>query len=53
MTQLVAYELETLIRRAPFQWHLFQPNGQVTPGTSITPGRGAELGIDGVGVTHR
>ncbi|MHB8593692.1 MAG: phosphatidylinositol mannoside acyltransferase, partial [Acidimicrobiales bacterium] len=26
LTQLVAADLETLIRRAPDQWHLFQPN---------------------------
>ncbi|HUR50340.1 MAG TPA: phosphatidylinositol mannoside acyltransferase [Acidimicrobiales bacterium] len=26
ITQLLAYELETLIRRAPEQWHLLQPN---------------------------
>jgi KDO2-lipid IV(A) lauroyltransferase len=26
VTQLVAAELEGLIRRAPEQWHLFQPN---------------------------
>ena len=26
ITQLLAYELEALIRRAPEQWHLFQPN---------------------------
>jgi KDO2-lipid IV(A) lauroyltransferase len=26
VTQLVADDLETLIRRAPQQWHLFQPN---------------------------
>ncbi|MEY2448659.1 MAG: phosphatidylinositol dimannoside acyltransferase [Acidimicrobiaceae bacterium] len=26
ITQLVAYELEELIRRAPEQWHLMQPN---------------------------
>jgi len=26
ITQLLASELETLIRRAPEQWHLFQPN---------------------------
>jgi len=26
VTQLIARDLETLIRRAPEQWHLFQPN---------------------------
>ncbi len=26
ITQLLAYELESLIRRAPEQWHLLQPN---------------------------
>lgn len=26
LTQLLAYELESLIRRAPQQWHMFQPN---------------------------
>jgi KDO2-lipid IV(A) lauroyltransferase len=26
LTQAIAYELETLIRAAPEQWHLFQPN---------------------------
>jgi KDO2-lipid IV(A) lauroyltransferase len=26
VTQLLAYRLEVLIRRAPEQWHLFQPN---------------------------
>jgi phosphatidylinositol dimannoside acyltransferase len=25
-TQLLAYELEALIRHAPEQWHLMQPN---------------------------
>ena len=32
VTQLLALELETLIRRAPFQWHLFQPNWPSDPG---------------------
>ncbi len=32
VTQLVAYELEILIRRAPSQWHLFQPNWPSDPG---------------------
>ena len=32
MTQLLAGELEFLIRRAPEQWHLFQPNWPSDPG---------------------
>ena len=32
VTQLVATELEVLIRRAPSQWHLFQPNWPSDPG---------------------
>ncbi len=32
MTQRVARELETLIRRDPGQWHLFQPNWPSDPG---------------------
>jgi KDO2-lipid IV(A) lauroyltransferase len=28
----LAYELETLIRRAPEQWHLLQPNWPSDPG---------------------
>ena len=31
-TQLLAHELEALIRRAPEQWHLFQPNWPSDPG---------------------
>lgn len=31
-TQALAYELEGLIRRAPEQWHLFQPNWPSDPG---------------------
>lgn len=31
-TQLLASELETLVRRAPQQWHLFQPNWPSDPG---------------------
>ena len=31
-TQLLAHELEELIRRAPEQWHLFQPNWPSDPG---------------------
>ncbi len=32
VTQDLAAELEILIRRAPFQWHLFQPNWPSDPG---------------------
>jgi KDO2-lipid IV(A) lauroyltransferase len=32
VTQLLARELEFLIRRAPEQWHLFQPNWPSDPG---------------------
>ena len=32
VTQLLAYELEFLIRHAPEQWHLFQPNWPSDPG---------------------
>jgi phosphatidylinositol dimannoside acyltransferase len=32
VTQLLATELEYLIRRAPEQWHLFQPNWPSDPG---------------------
>lgn len=32
ITQLLAYELEFLIRRAPEQWHMFQPNWPSDPG---------------------
>ena len=32
VTQLLANDLETLIRRAPEQWHLFQPNWPSDPG---------------------
>lgn len=31
-TQALAYDLESLIRRAPEQWHLFQPNWPSDPG---------------------
>ena len=34
ITQQLAGELETLIRRAPAQWHLFQPNWPSDPGYS-------------------
>jgi len=32
VTQAVAHDLESLIRRAPEQWHLFQPNWPSDPG---------------------
>ena len=32
VTQLLAHELEILIRRAPSQWHMFQPNWPSDPG---------------------
>ena len=32
VTQLLAHELEFLIRRSPEQWHLFQPNWPSDPG---------------------
>jgi phosphatidylinositol dimannoside acyltransferase len=32
VTQALAHELEYLIRRAPAQWHLFQPNWPSDPG---------------------
>jgi KDO2-lipid IV(A) lauroyltransferase len=32
VTQALAHELEILIRRAPEQWHLFQPNWPSDPG---------------------
>jgi len=32
VTQILAGELEYLIRRAPEQWHLFQPNWPSDPG---------------------
>jgi KDO2-lipid IV(A) lauroyltransferase len=32
LTQALAHELESLIRRAPTQWHLFQPNWPSDPG---------------------
>ncbi len=32
ITQTLATELEILIRREPFQWHLFQPNWPSDPG---------------------
>jgi KDO2-lipid IV(A) lauroyltransferase len=36
-TQLLAHELEILIRRAPSQWHLFQPNWPSDPGYGQHP----------------
>ena len=35
VTQLLAAELEFLIRRAPEQWHLFQPNWPSDPGYEL------------------
>ncbi len=35
-TQMLAHELEGLIRRAPEQWHLFQPNWPSDPGYGNT-----------------
>jgi KDO2-lipid IV(A) lauroyltransferase len=32
ITQDLAHEFEVLIRRAPEQWHLFQPNWPSDPG---------------------
>ena len=32
ITQSLAHELEFLIRRAPEQWHMFQPNWPSDPG---------------------
>ncbi|MGA0862701.1 MAG: phosphatidylinositol mannoside acyltransferase [Ilumatobacteraceae bacterium] len=40
-TALLARELELLIRRAPDQWHLFQPNWPSDPGWSGGPVDGA------------
>jgi len=37
ITQLIAQELEVLIRRAPSQWHLFQPNWPSDPGYEHHP----------------
>jgi lauroyl/myristoyl acyltransferase len=36
-TQLLAVELEHLIRRAPQQWHMFQPNWPSDPGYAEAP----------------
>ena len=37
VTQLLAEELEILIRRAPSQWHMFQPNWPSDPGYERHP----------------
>jgi KDO2-lipid IV(A) lauroyltransferase len=37
ITQDLAGELEILIRRAPSQWHMFQPNWPSDPGYGDTP----------------
>jgi len=39
ITQLMADELEGLIRRAPEQWHLLQPNWPSDAATSARPVR--------------
>lgn len=45
ITQVLAGELEFLIRRAPEQWHLFQPNWPSDPGYGESLGpRGPEAG---------
>jgi KDO2-lipid IV(A) lauroyltransferase len=36
ITQILAHDLEVLIRRAPSQWHLFQPNWPSDPGYGQT-----------------
>ena len=36
-TQTLAHELEYLVRRAPQQWHMFQPNWPSDPGYSQAP----------------
>ena len=36
VTQALAHELEHLIRRAPHQWHLFQPNWPSDPGYTVS-----------------
>jgi KDO2-lipid IV(A) lauroyltransferase len=38
ITQALAKELEYLIRRAPDQWHMFQPNWPSDPGYKHRPG---------------
>ena len=35
VTQDLAHELEWLIRQAPEQWHLFQPNWPSDPGYGV------------------
>jgi KDO2-lipid IV(A) lauroyltransferase len=35
ITQLLMIEIEGLIRRAPEQWHLFQPNWPSDPGFNL------------------
>ncbi|WP_371748947.1 hypothetical protein [Aquihabitans sp. G128] len=45
VTQLLAYELEGLIRLAPEQWHLLQPNwpsDRVAAGLEAAPGEAAD-----------
>jgi lauroyl/myristoyl acyltransferase len=37
ITQALAHELEFLIRRAPEQWHMFQPNWPSDPGYDENP----------------
>jgi phosphatidylinositol dimannoside acyltransferase len=37
ITQVLAHELEILIRRAPSQWHMFQPNWPSDPGYGDNP----------------
>ena len=44
VTQLLADELEALVRRAPDQWHLFQPNWPSDPGYRHGAGRAAPGG---------
>ena len=48
MTQYLARELEYLIRRAPEQWHLFQPNWPSDPGY-----RAPDAPIGRPGTAHR
>ena len=38
-TQALTHELEWLIRRAPSQWHMFQPNWPSDPGYGEEPPR--------------
>jgi KDO2-lipid IV(A) lauroyltransferase len=37
ITQDLAHELEILIKRAPSQWHMFQPNWPSDPGYGNSP----------------